>query len=498
MPHAAPAVRPPEHPMAFHSVIGGKLITTKDRRVIARENPATLTVVSHYPHATAEDVAAAVASARKTFESGVWSRMPGKERHRILARVAQLIDKNRKELALIETLEGGKPIANTDGEIQSSIDNWEYGATLARHMYGDTYDSLEDGRMGLVLREPVGVIGMITPWNYPLGAVSQKLPFALASGNCAVIKPSEMTSGTTLRLGQILLEAGLPEGVVNIVAGYGNDVGAAIVNNMGVDMLSFTGSTRVGRQIGRVAGETLRRCSLELGGKSAQIVFADCHIEHAARGVQVGITNGSGQACNAGSRLLVERKIAEKFSDAVFANMKKVRLGDPFDPATQIGPVISKTQLERIQGYVDDGKRAGAKAMMADFPTPELAQRGYYMRPTMFTDVKPGMKIEQEEIFGPVLSVIPFDSADEALRIANGTNYGLYGGVWTQDIDKAFAVIRRMHAGVVEVNGYQNGSPELPLSGFKESGIGHEKGRHALEEYCELKTVQLSLRAVGG
>jgi betaine-aldehyde dehydrogenase len=486
----------PDKPMNFRSVIGGKVIGPGEREVITRENPATLTVVSRYPHSTVEDVANAVAAARKTFESGVWSRMPGKERHRILARVADLLDRNRKELALIETLEGGKPVANTDGEIQSSIDNWEYGATLARHMYGDTYDSLESGRMGLVFREPVGVIGMITPWNYPLGAVSQKLPFALASGNCAVIKPSEMTSGTTLRLGELLLEAGLPEGVVNIVAGYGADVGAAIVNDMGVDMLSFTGSTRVGRQIGRAAGETLRRCSLELGGKSAQIVFADADIEHAARGVQAGITNGTGQACNAGSRLLVERRIADKFSEAVFDNMKKVRLGDPFDPTTQIGPVISKAQVDRIQGYLEEGRRAGAKATMAEFAKPELAKKGYYVRPTMFTGVKPGMKIEQEEIFGPVLSVIPFDSFDEALRIANGTNYGLYGGVWTQDIDKAFAVVRKMRAGVVEVNGYQNGSPELPLPALKESGSGHEKGRHALDEYCELKTVQLSLRPV--
>lgn len=496
MNYVPPKAELPEKPMQFAALIGGTFVKPSEREIITRENPAHGAVVSHYPHSTPEDVKQAVAAARKAADSGVWSRMPGKERHRILARVAQLIDKHREELALIETLEGDKPIANTDGEIQSSIDNWEYGATLARHMYGDTYDSLEDGRIGLTFREAIGVIGMITPWNYPLGAVSQKLPFALAAGNCAVIKPSEMTSGTALRLGELLLEAGLPEGVVNIVAGYGADVGQVIVENMDVDMISFTGSTRVGRTIGRIAGETLRRVSLELGGKSAQVVFADCDIQQAARGVAAGITNGTGQACNAGSRLLVERKIAEEFRDAVFEQMKKVRVGDPFDPATQIGPVISKTQLERITDYVEAGQKEGAKARQAEFSNPALAEKGYYVRPTLFTDVKPGMKIEQEEIFGPVLATMDFDTPEEALRIANGTHYGLYGGVWTKNIDKAMTFVRHMNAGVVEINGYQNGSPELPLSGFKESGIGHEKGRHSLDEYSEIKTVQITLTPV--
>jgi betaine-aldehyde dehydrogenase len=496
MLNQARAIHPaqmPEKPMEFSSLIGGSFIRVGSRPTIERENPAHGGLVSRYPHATAEDVGNAIAAARTAFDVGVWSRMPGKERHRILMRVADLIDRNRSELALIETLEGGKPIANTDDEIQASIDNWEYGATLARHMYGDTYDTLEDGRMGFTFRDPVGVIGMITPWNYPLGSVSQKLPFALAAGNCAVIKPSEMTSGTTLRLGELLIEAGLPEGVVNIVAGYGGDVGQAIVENLDVDMISFTGSTRVGRQIGRIGGETLRRVSLELGGKSAQVVFADCDIERAAQMVAAGITKGAGQVCVAGSRLLVEAKIADTFRDAVFENMKKVRVGDPFDPATQVGPVISRNQLDRINGYVEQGQKQGASVVVADFANPGLAEKGYYVRPTLFSNVRHGMKIEQEEIFGPVLAAMTFETAEEALHIANGTNYGLYAGVWTKNIDKAFTFVRHLKAGVVEINGYNNGSPELPLSGFKESGIGLEKGRHSLGEYTEIKTVQLTL-----
>lgn len=485
-----------DQPIAFRAVIGGKFIDAQSRETIARESPAHGGPISLYPRATIEDVNSAVAAARNAADTRIWSGMSGRERHRILLKVAQIIEARRQELGLIEALEGGKPIGNVDGEIQSSIDNWEYGATLARHTYGDTYDELDGPRLGLTLREPIGVIGIITPWNYPLGAVSQKLPFALAAGNCAVIKPSELTSGTTLILGEILLEAGVPEGVVNIVCGYGQDVGQAIVEHLEVDMISFTGSTAVGRKVGAIAGETLRRVSLELGGKSAQVVFADANLEAAARGVATGITLATGQICIAGSRLLVERSVAVEFTNLVFEHMKAVRVGDPFDAYTQVGPVISSAQRERIQKYLKIGSEEGATGRSAALSERLRTSKGYYVAPMLFSNVQPGMRIEQEEIFGPVLVAMPFDTADEALHIANGTSYGLYGGVWSKNIDRAFAFARYMKCGTVEVNGYLNGSPELSVGGIKASGIGHEKGRHSIEEYTQLKTVQLSLDPV--
>jgi len=481
----------PSRPREFSALIRGEMVPAKDRESIVRDSPAHGVTVSRYPKATPEDVVRAIESARAAADAGAWASMAGAERARIINRVAQLIDKHRDELGLIESLEVGKPISAVGREIQASVGLWEFAATLARHAYGDLHDKLGPGALGLVFRVPVGVVGMITPWNYPLLIVSQKLPFALAVGCCAVVKPSELTSGTALRLGELLCEAGVPPGVVNIVVGDGPSVGEVICRNPMVDMISFTGSTAVGRRIGAIAGEAIKRVSLELGGKSAQIVCADADLELAAERVNFGVTRNCGQACVSGSRLLVQRSIARNFTQAVSDRMARMKIGDPLDPATEMGPLVSQVQFDRVSGYVAAGQKDGAELHR---PGPPLSTTtGYFMQPGLFTGVRPTMSIAQEEIFGPVLSVIEFDTIDEAVEIANGTVYGLAAGVWTRDINKAFAISRALKAGTVEVNTYMAGAPELPLTGHKQSGVGHEKGRYAVDEFTHLKTIQLQL-----
>lgn len=476
-------------PRNFSALVGGKLIAAMERELIERPSPAYGTIVSRYPAANGEDIRLAIASAKKAAEGRSWKSVPGAERARLINKVAEFIYRDREEFARIECLEGGKPISNVDGEIQASISLWEYAATLARHCYGDTYDQLGDHTMGLVLREPVDVVAMITPWNFPLLIASQKLPFALAMGCCAVLKPSELTSGTTLKLGELLIEAGLPDGVVNILSGTGPDVGQRLCEHADVDMISFTGSTRVGKLIGEIAGRMIKKVSLELGGKSAQIVCADANLDEAADAVVRGATFNSGQVCVSGSRLLVEKKIAQEFTGKVAERMAAMKVGDPMDKQTQLGPLISGAQFERVSGYIKTGLEEGARMMIGEQGGAK-EKNGFFVYPTIFADVKPEMRIAREEIFGPVLSVMEFETMDEALKVANSTLYGLAAGVWTRDVDRAFYFARRLKAGTVEVNTFMAGEPELPLVGFRESGLGHEKGRFAVDEYTELKTVQ--------
>jgi len=490
MTSAARPVELPNAPEAFAAVIGGEVLPAAARDTISRENPAHGTVVSLYPRCTAADVDRAVAAARKAADTRVWSGMSGAARARILVNVARRIEAEIETLRRVECLETGKPVANVERELRGAAAHWEYAATLARHSYGDTYDQLGGGQMGLLLREPYGVVGLITPWNYPLLILSQKLPFALAVGCCAVVKPSELTSGTALLLGHMLLEEGVPPGVVSIVPGYGPEVGTAICAHPGVDMLSFTGSTRVGKQIARDAGERLKKVSLELGGKSAHIVCADADLAAAAEKVVLGATRNSGQACVSGSRLLVERSIANDFVDAVRAGMDRLVVGDPLDMDTQIGPLVSAAQKDRVEGYVRAGSDAGATRWARSAPLPDA---GHFVQPTVFTGVTPDMSIAREEIFGPVLSVLRFEGVDEAIAIANATAYGLSAGVWTRDLDKAFRFGRGLRAGTVEVNTYMAGAPELPLVGHRESGLGHERGRFAVDEFTQMKTMLLQL-----
>ncbi|KAA0970164.1 aldehyde dehydrogenase family protein [Aureimonas fodinaquatilis] len=482
----------PATPRPFSLLIDGKLIPVSEREPIVRENPAHCKPVSLYPRATVADAHAAIDAARRAADSRVWRDMSGAERARLLLRVARLIDENRVELREIESLEVGKPISLVDREINGTIAHWEYAATLARHAYGDTYDSLGDNNMAFVFREPIGVVSLITPWNYPFLILSQKLPFVLAVGGCAVVKPSELSSGTALRLGELLLEAGLPAGVVNILAGSGAELGDVMSRSPKVDMVSFTGSTTIGRIIGRVAGETLKKVSLELGGKAAHIVCADADLQLAAEKVALGATRNAGQACVGGHRLVVHESIADNFVEAVQKEISKLVVGDPLDPATTMGPVVSKVQFDRVNGYIAAGEDAGCeKWALQDRGAGALP--GYFVQPTIFTGVQPSMVIAQEEIFGPVLSVMRFKTFDDALAIANSTPYGLSAGLWTRDLDTAFAFGRQLKAGTVEVNTFLAGAPELPLSGLGDSGVGHERGRFAIEEFTELRTIQLQL-----
>ena len=417
--------------------------------------------------------------------------MPGKRRARLLQRVGARIRKERDALAHLEVMESGKPISQATGEMVAAADLWDYASTLCRHMRGDTYNTLGSDKLGLVLREPAGVVGMITPWNFPLLIISQKLPFALAAGCTAVVKPSELTPGTTHALTAILHEEGIPDGVVNVVNGYGAPTGARLVQHADVDVLSFTGSTKVGREVAAAAGRNLKRVSLELGGKNPHIVFADADLEAALDPVVFGVYFNMGECCNSGSRLLVQRSIAREFTDRVVEYARKVSIGDPLDPATKVGAIISDAHMDKICTFVDEASDQGASLLLGGQPI--SSDNGRYFEATVFGDVDPAMPIARDEIFGPVLSVIPFDTVDDAIRLANDTLYGLSAGVWTRDVDTAFRVSREVRAGTIWINCFMDGYAELPFGGYGDSGLGRELGRFATDEFTELKTVQLHL-----
>lgn len=481
----------PRSPHRYQMLIDGRWVESVAGRRFTRESPAHGVVVGDYPLGGREDADAAVATARRAFDHGPWPTLPGVERARILQRAAEAIREDAESLAVIEVLESGKPIAQARGEMEGTAGLWEYAATLARHLYGDTYNALGADMLGLVLREPVGVVAMITPWNFPLLIISQKLPFALAAGCTAVVKPSELTPGTTLRLGAILQRAGVPDGAVNIVTGDGEPVGARLAEHHDVDMISFTGSTEVGRAVVGASRGNLKRVALELGGKNPQLVFADADLDAALDAVVFGVYFNAGECCNSGSRLLVQRQIADSFVERVVERARTVPVGDPLDEGTRVGAIVDDAQYDRIMQYVASGREAGATLALGGARLER--ERGRFIQPTIFDRVTPEMAIAREEIFGPVLSAIRFDTAEEAIAIANSTMYGLSAGVWTRDIDTAFRVSRGIRAGTIWVNTFMDGYPELPFGGYAQSGLGRELGRHAIEEFTELKTVQLHL-----
>lgn len=454
-----------------------------------RLSPAHGHVVSSYPDADAADVELAVAAARRAFDEGDWATLPGRRRAEVLLAIAAGIEQRLETLALIESLESGKPLAQARDEVAGCIDLWRYAAALARTLHGESYNSLGDSVLGVVLRQPIGVVAMVTPWNFPLWILSQKLPFALAAGCTAVVKPSELTSGTTVMLGDILLAAGVPAGVVNIVTGLGPAVGQPLVSHPDVDMLSFTGSTRVGREIGAEGGRQLKKVSLELGGKNPQIVFPDCDWEAALDAVVFGVYFNAGECCNSGSRLLVHEDIAEAFTSAVVERAKRVPVGDPLHPQAKVGAIVSEGQLGGILRDIDEAREAGAKVLLGGGRYP--GNDGLFLQPTVISNVQPDMKLAREEVFGPVLAVLTFRDAEEAIRLANDTCYGLSAAVWSRDIDTCLTAARKIHAGTVWVNSFLDGYAELPFGGFNQSGVGRELGRLAVEDYTETKTVQL-------
>lgn len=469
-------------------LIGGEHVEAPRERRLLRTSPAHDSVVSEFAEATAEEVDRAVKAARAAFDDGRWRDLPGAARARHLRRVAALIEEHAEELALVEVLESGKPISQARGEVAATAELWYYAATLAQHAHGDTHSALGGDYLGLSLREPVGVVGIVTPWNFPLLIVSQKLPFALAVGCTAVVKPSQLTPGTTVLLGDLAMEAGIPGGVVNVVTG-GGEAGARLGGHPLVDMVSFTGSTAVGKRVMTAAAQTLKRVELELGGKNPQVVFPDADLDAAVDAVVFGVLFNQGECCNSGSRLLVHSEIADDFVKRVAEYARRVVVGDPLDERTRVGAIASDEQLRTIEGLVGEGTAAGARLLLGGhrLQTPT----GRFYAPTVFDQVTPEMSIATTEIFGPVLSVLRFDSLSEAVSLTNSTRYGLSAAVWTRDVDTAVEYARRTRAGTVWVNCFMDGFPELSFGGYGESGLGREVGRHAIEAFTELKSVVL-------
>lgn len=471
-------------------LIDGLWCEAHDGSKLERKSPAHDLVVAVYAKAGVIDAERAIEAARRAFDFGSWTKMKGAERATILRKVADLILERKHILAEMETLENGKPLTQSLAEIEGSADLWQYAATLARNLHGDSYNTLGESTLGVVLRDPIGVVSVITPWNFPFLIVSQKLPFALAAGCTAVVKPAEVTSGTTVMLGQILIDAGIPAGAVNILVGQGSVIGDVLVTHPDVDMLSFTGSTGVGKAAVAKSAATLKKVSMELGGKNPQIVFADCDWDAAVDSAVYGIFFNAGQCCNSGSRILVQESIAKKFVAEVIDKSKKVKVGDPLTDGVQVGAITTEKQLETILHHVEAAKAAGAKVELGGA---QIATTGMYMEPTVVTGVLPNMAIAREEVFGPVLAVLTFKDFDEAIALANSTLYGLSAAVWSQDFTTCLAAARKIKAGTIWINTFLEGHAELPFGGYRESGIGRELGRFATEDYTETKTLHMHL-----
>ncbi|WKL23845.1 aldehyde dehydrogenase family protein (plasmid) [Sinorhizobium meliloti] len=457
-----------------------------------RHSPGHGVAVTRTAKCSVDDLNAAVAAARRAFEDRRWSGLPGGSRASVLLRVAEILRTRRDELAYWETLENGKPIAQARGEIDHCIACFEVGAGAARLLHGDSFNSLGDGLFGMVLREPIGVVGLITPWNFPFLILCERVPFILASGCTMVVKPSEVTSATTLILAEVLAEAGLPDGVYNVITGSGRTIGQAMSEHPDIDMLSFTGSTAVGRSCVHAAADSnFKKLGLELGGKNPIIVFADSDLEDAADGAAFGISFNTGQCCVSSSRLIVERSVAREFEALLAEKMKRIRVGDPLDETTQVGAITTEAQNTTILDYIAKGKTEGAELVTGG--TAIDLGRGQYIAPTLFSGVSREMAIARDEIFGPVLCSMTFDTVEQAVELANDTVYGLAASVWTKNIDKALTVTRRVRAGRFWVNTMMAGGPEMPLGGFKQSGWGREAGMYGVEEYTQVKSVHVEI-----
>lgn len=491
MDQFTPALALPASPREFGFYVDGAF--RGGRPLFERSSPGHGVAVTRVPKCTPEDLDAAVAAARAAFDDRRWSGLSGGERAGVLLRAAEILRRRRDEIAYWEVLENGKPISQARGEIDHCIACFEVGAGAARLLHGESFNSLGDGLFGMVLREPVGVVGIITPWNFPFLILCERVPFILASGCTLVVKPSEVTSATTLILAEVLAEAGLPAGVYNVVTGSGRTIGQALTEHRDVDMLSFTGSTAVGRSCVHAAADSnFKKLGLELGGKNPIVVFADADLEDAADAAAFGISFNTGQCCVSSSRLIVERSVADEFEALLAAKMRRIRVGDPLDARTQVGAITTDAQNDTILGYIGKGRAEGARILTGG-ETLEAVPGGRYIAPTLFSGVTPDMAIARDEIFGPVLSSFRFDGVDEAVAMANDTVYGLAASVFTKNIDKALTVTRRVRAGRFWVNTIMAGGPEMPLGGFKQSGWGREAGMHGVEEYTQVKSVHVEI-----
>jgi aldehyde dehydrogenase (NAD+) len=472
-------------------LIDGRWVDSASGKTFETLNPATGEVITQVAEADKADVDKAVAAARKAFDSGPWSNIAAADRGRMLFKLADLIEEHKEELAKLETLDNGKPISDSmNADLPLTIACYRYYAGWADKIQGKTIP-INGPYFCYTRHEPVGVCGQIIPWNFPLLMQAWKLGPALATGCTVVMKPAEQTPLSALRVGELILEAGFPPGVVNLLPGFGPTAGQAIARHNDVDKVAFTGSTEVGHLIMEAAAQSnLKRVTLELGGKSPNIIFADTDLDAAVEGAYFGLFFNQGQCCCAGSRLFVEQSIHEKFVDKVLAKAKTRKVGDPFDPTTEQGPQVSDEQFQKVMGYIESGKQAGAKMLCGGG---RVGQRGYFIEPTVFDNVNDDMQIAQEEIFGPVMSVIPFKDVDEVVRRANTTKYGLAAAVWTRDVAKAHGIANRIRAGTVWVNCYDVFDAAAPFGGFKQSGIGRELGEYGLANYTEVKTVTVRI-----
>ena len=457
---------------------------------ITRTSPADGRIVASYAAGTADDVARAVSSARAAFDNGTWPRLTGIERARVLNRWADAVEAELEMFVRIEVEEVGKPIRQARGDVEGAVGLIRYAASLAPNVHGETYTNLGDDYAGLVVKEPVGVVGAIVPWNFPALIFCQKVPFALAAGCAVVVKPAEFTSGSALELARLAHESGVPAGALNVVTGLGDPVGAALVNSSDVDLLSFTGSTATGGKVLDGQKTNFKRTSLELGGKAANIVFADADLEAAVEGAVFGAYFSVGEECAAGTRLLVQDEIADEFIERVVARTRELRVGDPFDEQTDIGALIDPRHLDKVAGYVDAGQREGATLRCGG---ERVDGDGLFLAPVVFDDVTPEMSVFREEIFGPLVTVTRFKTVDEAIALANDTVYGLANSVWSKDIDTALRVGRELRSGTVWVNTTIDGSPQLPFGGYKASGHGREMGAAGLDEFTELKSLHIRI-----
>ena len=487
------AARPTYRTQAF---IDGRYVDAASGETFETENPATGQMITSVSAGGPEDIDRAVAAARRSFEDGRWSRMAPADRKKVLLRFAGLIEANTEELATLDSLEGGKPITDTrEVDLPETVKTFTWYAEAADKLFDAVAPTGPDA-LGLIVREPVGVVGAVVPWNFPILMAAWKIAPALATGNSMIVKPSRLTSLSVIRLAELAAEAGLPDGVLNVVPGPGGAAGAALGRHRDVDKVTFTGSTEVGRLFLQYSAESnLKEVTLECGGKSPAVVLASPpDMDLVVEQVLFGALMNMGENCSQGSRLIVHRSVQDELVSRLAEGLAAWTVGDPMDPATKVGPMIERPHLEKVMGFIDRGRAEGARVVSGGSRVLEDTG-GYYVAPTIFDGVTNDMTIAREEIFGPVLSTIPFDTEEEGVRLANETAYGLAAAVYTKDLDAAFRVARALRAGTVGVNAYSEGDITTPFGGYKQSGFGgRDKGLEALEQYTEKKTIWVTLR----